>query len=1802
MKETMKAVVLEKFATVGLPDTSTGTLEESTSGRNWSILALSQKLIDEQKLLNGLHRLNSRSLDLVVIGNENKIALLNLQSFKLFPCHLATSMIRNSLAHHFSEDGNLVFGIQPSGDLFVLTDRLQTVKNIRKPSFIKLNGSSLPWYSRVTRTFSTMASFLAPSSDRVTPEDLSSQRVLISSWLASTQKFNGIFPYLTALPNGFAILCALSPQDCFIFLTTYETALRQRSIANFKGPNVPGEWHRILMDKSFIRRWLEEKEHLWFEGRLVSSIDIESRDYSEAISGAMLYAVLEHTQFHLVYGLILPSSEEDPHFRLSWEIIHYELDWALREDNEAINLGSRFVARLSSDCSKVALVINTHIGTYIHVEQLPSPFSSFKSGPVKLSRNNMAFCPHGNFDGTHFFKRECWVSDIQWLAEDGYFAVMTECGSLSIFHGSGSSMLIKIKLAGSGISTEDKKASFFLPVFYRQQISSEKRKGQPPYPVLKWVDSQQVLCCCSGLKIELFSLKRVFNLEQDEEEGEEEGGQKLVSSLELLSTSLNESLTFLFAQNQDGRKDSGLSQTSKESTDYMRNTYFSGSPFLENVTTTADKSEVESGSRGRRTAPVNYVSVEDDEQDIYGGRSTSGELSVQKDMISTVGKVVESCEEESSIQPVSRSDYQGGGSSVDGSWDKKRMMMVDSAHSTTDTAESAPDPDTNTSRSHILESDDDLPSPSPKGYLSLPQMDLEGRLPTSGKKRSQVYMADDELSDGPAAGGGGGGSNREHWQGSGFVLEPILHPPNIPPPPSSTATFETLTAATTADTYSPPFTCQSLGPTSAVTDGDEKEEEGDDTDVTVKQKLEVEVVEPELEVVQENKKSEVSTVETVVKSETGGEEEEEDESELDFSDGADAGITATASTVVDETAPSAPPPETGEEIEEEKMMLLGSNDNLENTTNKWEEIVELPVTAAPELLEEKKIAEKTPVEETETEGNGREKEKTETNEEKHVEEPPPLPSQSSSLTHSSQTQTPASTRDEHGTQTIRFTTSTSGCVSEEEHVDPVTAALSKKRCRPYCVITTPPPPSKKNSGSVSSRPSKLIGIQPKQLELNKAVDDQMAYKSILIPGEISEKLRNLTKKRKKKATSDKIHDEIKGEEKQNSNEVERDISLSKLSEKVCQQIVDEINSPGASVPLTESSSARPSTSQMIWEQAAHQFQQKVGLFVEQKRRRKSTTDVKQKSTSGENNANDPGAEGHTDGGGGGVKESRSMPTNAFPEDVHERLKSILKRGTQKKSKNGNNSLRWLRDAEPTVEQFRGRTLPYIATSSADLEIVEELKRCLQQVKLQQDQSKQGGSRELARFFSSWALDSEAVLPGLNLQEMMIQPTVFPLLVEQPLPSPQIQSVAAPLPLPDLNRNSPHPPQVKKEGVLTTTGPSKSQSQSLQMAKSQLNLGLPALATTSFIIAGAPSGIKRNKSNYHLINKKSIPKVGAPRATAPPPPVPPQSPKKKGYKPQGQRKPIYIAPSMRIPSFTIGPAPKPKGNLSRTNSKPQKNSVSKGKLARAPRKDLAPSIPISRRSSHRLFVKAQPGKTKIVKSPTLRTFPIVNVKPRVNTTTSAIVQSASKSNTKLIDNRREMILTEKRTIKKVVFVPTSPAGRTYRSNLKKLSLINKKIEGQKGKGGKGRSPTPPPRMITTDKKFQRTGSTTTLFRRGFGGEMRNSTLRIEPEAVEPVFVGGRSPKKGGGGVVTSGSGRSKAASSIGCLLQLSEADREKLARRVSFSDPIAIVRTVSPADLNENSNGDNHGQNVSLVIGPGKSSPRRETKSQFHIQH
>lgn len=191
--------------------------------------------------------------------------------------------------------------------------------------------------------------------------------------------------------------------------------------------------------------------------------------------------------------------------------------------------------RLSADCKKIAIVISNHLGLYLYIQNVPA--NADQESTVHISRQTVALCVHSDYDGAHFYKKECWVSDVQWLVEDAYIACMSLCGSLSIFYATGEPMILKVRKPGA-LPDENKLARYFFPIFYLQQLQDQlperastiegflssggnnqsEESREILYPTVKWIDDERILACSSGTKIELFSIQRVLNLPLEEGE------------------------------------------------------------------------------------------------------------------------------------------------------------------------------------------------------------------------------------------------------------------------------------------------------------------------------------------------------------------------------------------------------------------------------------------------------------------------------------------------------------------------------------------------------------------------------------------------------------------------------------------------------------------------------------------------------------------------------------------------------------------------------------------------------------------------------------------------------------------------------------------------------------------------------------------------------------------------------------------------------------------------------------------------------------------------------------------------------------------------------------------------------------------------------------------------------------------------------------------------------------------------------------------------------------------------------------
>lgn len=213
--------------------------------------------------------------------------------------------------------------------------------------------------------------------------------------------------------------------------------------------------------------------------------------------------------------------------------------------------------RLSSDCKKMVIGISNHLGMYILVQEIPF----YPDYPIPLQRQRIGLCNHCNFDGTHFYKKSCWIADVQWLVEDAYFAVMTCCGSLSIFRSTGEPMIVKVRKPGPD-SEEEKSARFYFPVFHPHQIcrpqqaNSQEKGSINLYPTIKWVDSEQILTCSSGMKVELFSIQRVLPISLDSAQSELWLGRKVSSDATSLANYREKAVCQRNDENENYRKNS----------------------------------------------------------------------------------------------------------------------------------------------------------------------------------------------------------------------------------------------------------------------------------------------------------------------------------------------------------------------------------------------------------------------------------------------------------------------------------------------------------------------------------------------------------------------------------------------------------------------------------------------------------------------------------------------------------------------------------------------------------------------------------------------------------------------------------------------------------------------------------------------------------------------------------------------------------------------------------------------------------------------------------------------------------------------------------------------------------------------------------------------------------------------------------------------------------------------------------------------------------------------------------------------
>lgn len=236
--------------------------------------------------------------------------------------------------------------------------------HIRKPAFIKLQQKQPKWYEDVLGRLSGVL-FSKSKVSQVSPEEPlqniqingnqsnSTTGATISStstWQTrpSSHYYVDIpgnvktqFPYIIALQNGLAFLVAFSPVQCYVFLSSYETKLKKKSISNIKGDQVPGNWYRIVMRDSTIAQWLvDKKSEPVFEASLCYQRNEEGE---QRIGGALLYGVIETVQLELTYGTILRPSDI---FMLTWEKLKFDIDLVKIDDTStSYDLKPGFVAK-----------------------------------------------------------------------------------------------------------------------------------------------------------------------------------------------------------------------------------------------------------------------------------------------------------------------------------------------------------------------------------------------------------------------------------------------------------------------------------------------------------------------------------------------------------------------------------------------------------------------------------------------------------------------------------------------------------------------------------------------------------------------------------------------------------------------------------------------------------------------------------------------------------------------------------------------------------------------------------------------------------------------------------------------------------------------------------------------------------------------------------------------------------------------------------------------------------------------------------------------------------------------------------------------------------------------------------------------------------------------------------------------------------------------------------------------------------------------------------------------------------------
>jgi len=113
--------------------------------------------------------------------------------------------------------------------------------------------------------------------------------------------------------------------------------------------------------------------------------------------------------------------------------------------------------------------------------------------------------------------RECWVSCLEWVADDCYLAVSTRCGCLSFFHKTGEPIITKEVDNGQLVK---ERCDFYTPIFNgRGPINTPKQTSiplPPEHPTieinLKWCGpGTNVLAISNGSKVYVERILRVSN-------------------------------------------------------------------------------------------------------------------------------------------------------------------------------------------------------------------------------------------------------------------------------------------------------------------------------------------------------------------------------------------------------------------------------------------------------------------------------------------------------------------------------------------------------------------------------------------------------------------------------------------------------------------------------------------------------------------------------------------------------------------------------------------------------------------------------------------------------------------------------------------------------------------------------------------------------------------------------------------------------------------------------------------------------------------------------------------------------------------------------------------------------------------------------------------------------------------------------------------------------------------------------------------------------------------------------------------